>query len=76
MSYQISKYDAIKAMLVAEEQNNNKLALKLMQAIRRATRKEIKQNKYTSIYIINENDKKNFEKVISDRFTVIIEKSK
>ena len=63
MSYQISKYEALKAVLTAEETNQKKLAAKMMQAIRRATRNEIKQNVYTKIYIINEEEKKCFERV-------------
>ena len=63
MSYQISKYVALKAVLSAEESNQKKLAAKMMQAIRRATRNEIKQNVYTKVYIINEEEKKYFERV-------------
>lgn len=63
MSYQISKYEAIKAVLKAEESQNNKLALKLMQVIRRAARQEIKCNIYAKVYIINESEKKYFERV-------------
>ena len=62
MSYQISKYVALKAVLSAEEANEKKLAAKMMQAIRRATRSEIKQNVYTKVYIINEEEKKYFER--------------
>ena len=36
----------------------------MMQAIRRATRKEIQQNLYRNYYIITERDKKYFEKDI------------
>lgn len=63
MSYQISKYDAIKAVLKAEESQNNKLAAKIMQIIRRAAREEIKCEIYTKVYMINENEKKYFERV-------------
>lgn len=63
MSYQISKYDAIKAVLKAEESQNNKLASKMMQVIRRAAREEIKCEIYTKVYIIDENEKKYFERV-------------
>jgi len=63
MSYQISKYEAIKAVLRAEENHNDKLALKMMEVIRRATRREIRSNIYAKVYIINENEKKYFEKV-------------
>jgi len=63
MSYQISKYDAIKAVLKAEESQSNKLASKMMQVIRRAAREEIKCEIYTKVYIIDENEKKYFERV-------------
>lgn len=63
MSYQISKYEAIKAVLKAEENNYNKLASKMMQAIRRAARQEINQNIYAKVYIIDENEKKYFDRV-------------
>ena len=63
MTYQISKYEAIKAVLKAEENQNDKLASKMMQAIRRAARQEIKCNIYTKFYVINENEKKYFEQV-------------
>ena len=63
MSYQISKYEAIKAVLRAEENHNDKLALKLMEVIRRATRREIKSSIYAKVYILNENEKKYFERV-------------
>lgn len=63
MSYQISKYEALKAVLKAEEMNKNKLAFKMMQAIRRAARQEIKCNVYTKVYIISEQEKKVFERV-------------
>ncbi len=63
MSYQIPKYVALKAVLSAEEANQKKLASKMMQAIRRATRNEIKQNAYTKVYIINEEEKRYFESV-------------
>ncbi len=60
MSYQISKYEAIKAVLKAEESRNNKRASRMMQIIRRAAREEIKRKIYTNVYIINENEKKYF----------------
>lgn len=63
MSYQISKYEAIKAVLRAEENHNDKLALKMMEVIRRATRREISSNLYAKVYIINESEKKYFERV-------------
>lgn len=63
MSYQISKYEAIRAVLRAEESHNEKLALKMMDVIRRAAKREIKSNVYAKVYIINENEKKHFEKV-------------
>lgn len=62
MKYQISKYEAIKAVLKAEEEKNIKLVNQMMLIIRRAARKEIKQNKYKTYYTINDHDKKYFEK--------------
>lgn len=63
MSYQISKYEAIKAVLRAEENHNDKLAIKMMEVIRRAARREIKNNIYAKVYILNEKEKKHFERV-------------
>lgn len=64
MYFKISKYDALKAVIKAEEIENSKLVYNMMRAIRRAARKEIDQNLYKSYYIINERDKKYFEKDI------------
>ena len=63
MSYQISKYDAIKIVLQAEECSSSKLAAKVLQIVQCATSNEIKRKKYSNVYIITENDKKYFEKV-------------
>lgn len=62
MSYVISKYDAIKAVLKAEKQKSG-LADELMTVVRRAARHEITTNDYNEFYIINEDEKKLFEKV-------------
>ena len=62
MSYTISKYDAIKALLKVEKQKHE-LANELMMAIRRAARYEITTNNYKTFYIINEEEKKLFEEV-------------
>ena len=64
MYFKISKYDALKAVIKAEEIDNSKLVYNMMQAIRRATRKEIQQNLYRNYYIITERDKKYFEKFL------------
>lgn len=61
MSYQISKYEAIKAVLKAEESDNIRLVNKMMRVIRRAARYEIKKNSYTEFYILSEQEKKYFE---------------
>lgn len=63
MSIQISKYDAIKAVIRAEE-TDNKLAYNMMQAIRRAMRKEMQNNEYNKYYIINEREGKYFKKFL------------
>ena len=75
MNYQISKYEAIKAVLNAEKCDNQKLAYKMMQVIRRAVRQEIESNSYTSFYIFNEQEKTIFENV-SCTFIVSVEKNK
>lgn len=64
MSYQISKYEAIKVALAIEERNNIKLMNQLMHTIRRATANEMKTNIYTQYYEINESEKKAFEKAL------------
>jgi hypothetical protein len=61
MCYKISKYEAIKAVLQAEEQENIILAHKRMNVIRRAVRDEIKKNIYSTVYCITENEKRAFE---------------
>ena len=71
MSYQISKYDAIKAVLQAEESDNIQLVNKMMQVIRRAARQEIKCNTYTKFYVLHESEKKYFEKICSHCITVL-----
>lgn len=72
MNYQISKYDAVKAVLKAEEANNIRLANKLMYVIRRAARHEIQQNSYDEFYILSEREKKYFENVVcSLQITVV-----
>lgn len=63
MSYQISKYDAIKVALQAEESSSNKLARKVLRAIQRAASYEITSKNYSDVYIITENEKKYFERV-------------
>ena len=62
MTYQISKYDAIKVVLKAKDQQN-RLADDLLLAIRRAAKYEITTNNYNMYYIINEKEKKLFEDV-------------
>lgn len=76
MSYQISKYEALKAVLKAEETNNNKLAYKMMQVIRRAARQEIKCNVYTKVYVISEQEKKLFERVSCNCIIVPVDDTK
>ena len=49
MSYTISKYDAIKAVLKVEKQKHE-LANELMMALRRAARYEITTNNYKTFY--------------------------
>lgn len=63
MSYQISKYDAVKAALIAEKSCSNNVSEKIQQAIQRAANYEIQKKKYSKMYIITENEKKYFEKV-------------
>lgn len=62
MTYQISKYDAIKVVLKAKDQQN-RLADDVLLAVRRAARHEITTNNYNMYYIINEKEKKLFEDV-------------
>lgn len=64
MTYQISKYDAVKAALKAEEANNIRLANKLMYVIRRAARHEIQQKSYDEFYVLSEREKKYFENAV------------
>ena len=61
MTYQVSKYDAIKAILKAKDQHN-RLADDLLVAVRRAARHEIKTNNYKGFYLIDEQEKMLFEK--------------
>lgn len=61
MCYKISKYEAIKAVLQAEEQENTLLAQKRMNVIRRAVRDEIKKSIYSTVYCITEKEKRVFE---------------
>ena len=61
MSFQVLKYDAIKAILEAEESDNINLAYNMLQSILHATRREIKNNCYSKYYIISAHDKKHFK---------------
>lgn len=63
MNYQISKYDAIKAVLKAEECSSDKLAAKVLQIIQRVTNCEIENKNYRNVYIITANEKKYFERI-------------
>ena len=63
MSYQVSKYEVIKAVLKAEKYDDKKLVCKMMQIIRRAVRDEIEHNSYTEFYVFSEQEKKIFENV-------------
>ena len=61
--FRISKYDALKAVIKADEIENQKLVYNMMKAIRRAARREIKHNLYQNYYVIGEHEKKYFEKL-------------
>lgn len=76
MSYQISKYEAIKAVLKAEESDNIRLVNKMMQVIRRAARYEIKKNSYTGFYILSEQEKKYFENTACNLHIIAVEGKK
>ena len=73
MYIRISKYDAIKAILIAEEKNKDKLVYNMTNAIRRAMRKEIENNEYLEYYIIHEREKKYFLKTLINLNTEFIE---
>lgn len=68
MSVKILKYAAIKAIIDAEEEQNDKLALKRTQAIHRALRR---QNKMRDKYFeISDNDTKYFKHILSSTATM------
>lgn len=73
MSYQISKYEAIRAVLKAEESDNIRLVNKMMHVIRRAARSEIKKNNYTGFYTLSEREKKYFENTVYNLHIIAVE---
>lgn len=72
MSFQISKYDAIRATLLAEESESRKIQNKLIKFIFDETRHEIKENIYLQYYTIDEKEKDLFEKIIKNCVTEVV----
>lgn len=72
MSFQISKYDAIRAALLAEESESRKIQNKLIKFIFDETRHEIKENIYLQYYTIDEKEKDLFEKIIKNCVTEVV----
>lgn len=61
MNYQINKYAAIKAALLADSNNNTELSSKMMKVIVRATQYELQQNRFSDVFLISKVEAKYFK---------------